>query len=211
MGLIEILWTVAGVLVPLMLGTAWAMLGLSPPEFLIARCCVVAAAAIFIGVSFIWIVMMGWPTMARVVIAVALGAISLVGFSEAFRLINHREIALTAAASRHVDKRAAKREQLQKFYIECGQLLNQPLQKPISDEDFKKYTDAADEWLNRTATWINQNLGEAATARFLDTSGAMSFSYSGAVNPQHNNIINSLTTFRKNLSILIETNAWDKD
>jgi|SRR6185437_4845710 membrane protein implicated in regulation of membrane protease activity len=211
MGLIEILWTVTGVLVPLLLGTAWAMLGLSPPEFLIARCCVVAAAAVFIGVSFIWTVMMGWPTPARIAIAVVLGAVSLVGFSEAFRFINNRESALIAKASVVIDKRAAKREQLQKFYIECGQLLNTPLKKPISDEDFKKYSDAADEWVNRTATWINNNLGEAATARFLDRSGAMSFSYSAAVNEQHNNIINALTAFRKNLSILIETNAWDKD
>ena len=36
-GLVEILWTVTGVVVPLLLGTAWAMVGLTPPEFWIAR------------------------------------------------------------------------------------------------------------------------------------------------------------------------------
>jgi hypothetical protein len=44
MGLIEILWTVAGVVVPLLLGTAWAMVGLTPPEFMVARGCVIVAA-----------------------------------------------------------------------------------------------------------------------------------------------------------------------
>jgi hypothetical protein len=210
MGLIEILWTATGIMVPLLLGTAWAMLGLTPPEFLIARGCVCVSAAIFIGTAIVWIVVLDWQSGIRIFVAALIGAVSLIVFSESFRLINSREQALVAQASKVTDKRAEKRAQLQEFYIEAGQLMSQQLQKPVSDEDFKKYSDSMDAWLNKTANWIGVNLGPAAQAKFLDRTGAMTFSYSGAVNAEHNNIINSMTVFRKNLSILIETSAWDK-
>lgn len=210
MGLIEILWTVTGVLVPLLLGTAWAMLGLSPPEFWIARCCVGMAALIFIGVAIIWIVMMGWPSLARVLIAAVLGALSLVGFSEAFRLINGREATLLAKSSAVVDRRAEIRAKLQEFYIEAGSLLDANIPKGIGDEEFKKYSDGADLWATNTANWIGTNLGPAARAKFLDRSSAPFLMYNAAANEKHNTIINALTAFRKNLSTLIETSAWDK-
>jgi hypothetical protein len=80
MGVIEILWTVAGILVPLLLGTAWAMIGLSPPEFAIARGCVAVAAIVFIGISFVWLVVLHWPTGARIVAAAAMGRSRLLFF-----------------------------------------------------------------------------------------------------------------------------------
>jgi hypothetical protein len=60
MGLIEILWTVTGVVVPLLLGTA-AMIGLSPPEFWIARGCVGLAPFIFGATALIWLSTSEWP------------------------------------------------------------------------------------------------------------------------------------------------------
>jgi hypothetical protein len=210
MGLIEILWTVAGVTVPLLLGTAWAMLGLTPPEFLIARGCVCLAAAIFIGTALVWLVILDWQPSIRIFVAAIIGAMSLVVFAESFRLINGREQRVLASVSALIDKRAATREKLQALYVECGSLLNAPLQKGISDVDFKKYADAVDAWLNVAANWIGETLGDAARAKFLDRSSAPFLMYDRAVNTHHNNIINALTSSGKNLSTLIETNAWDK-
>jgi hypothetical protein len=61
MGLIEILWTVTGIVVPLLLGTAWAMIGLTPPEFWIARGCVILAALVFGGTALAWAANSEWP------------------------------------------------------------------------------------------------------------------------------------------------------
>jgi hypothetical protein len=154
--------------------------------------------------------MMGWPSFARMIVAIVLGSLSFVGFSEAFRFINTREAALLARAAVAVDKRAAKREKLQELFIESGNLLNAQVPKGISDVEFKKYSDAVDAWLNGAANWVGGNLGEAAKAKFLDRSSTPFLMYDAAVNTQHNNIINALTAFRKNLSTLIETSAWDK-
>jgi len=210
MGLIEILWTATGIMVPLLLGTAWAMLGLTPPEFLIARGCVCVAAAIFIGTALIWIVLLDWQPGVRIFVAASVGAISLIVFSESFRLINIREQRVLSQASAVIDKRLEKREKLQQFYIEAGALLDTPVAKTISDQDFKTYSDMIDAWATQTANWIGENLGAAARAKFLDRSSAPFLMYNAAANEKHNNIINALTAFRKNLSTLIETSAWDK-
>jgi hypothetical protein len=210
MGLIEILWTVAGITVPLLLGTAWAMLGLTPPEFLIARGCVCLAAAIFIGTALVWLVVLDWQPSVRIFVAAVMGAMSLVVFAESFRLINAREHRMQENAASILDKRAAIREKLQALYVECGNLLNVNIPKGTSDTEFKKYADAVDAWINITANWIGEHLGTAARAKFLDRSSAPFLMYDRAINPNHNNIINGLTAFGKNLSTLIETNAWDK-
>jgi hypothetical protein len=101
-------------------------------------------------------------------------------------------------------------EQLQKFYVESTPLLNANLPKDISPNDFASYQTAVNNWITRTATWIQDNMGVPARDRFLDYGQGFSFSWNRAVNEQHNNIINSLGAYRKNLSTLIETNAWDK-
>jgi hypothetical protein len=210
MGFIEILWTVAGILVPLLLGTAWAMIGLSPPEFAIARGCVAVAAIVFIGVSFIWIVLLQWPTGLRLVVAAAVGALSIIVFSESFRFINDRESAFVSKLATDAEQRKKTVAQLQEFYVEVGPIITRSLPKEISEADFKKYSDDADTWLTKVATWIQENMGVAARERFLDRTGMLAASWSGAVNERHNSIIQNLTQFRKNLLVLIESGAWDK-
>jgi tRNA/tmRNA/rRNA uracil-C5-methylase (TrmA/RlmC/RlmD family) len=143
-------------------------------------------------------------------IAALLGAISLIIFSESFRLINAREQRVLAQANITVDKRAEKRGHLQQLFIQSSQIIDTQIPKTISDEDFKKYQASIDKWLNESATWIEENLGPAAKAKFLDRSSAPFLMYDAAANTQHNNIINAMMAFRKNLSTLIETNAWDK-
>jgi hypothetical protein len=211
MGLIEILWTATGIMVPLLLGTAWAMLGLTPPEFVIARGCVCVSAAIFIGTAIVWIVVLDWQPGIRIFVAALIGALSLVVFAESFRLINAREQHVLSQANAVVDKRAEKREQLQQLFIQAGEIINTPIPKTISEDDFNKYADTINRWVTESADWIEENLGPAARAKFLDQSASLSFSSSAAANERHNNILNAITAFRKNLSTLIETNAWDKN
>jgi hypothetical protein len=97
---------------------------------------------------------------------------------------------------------------LQEFYMEVGSIIARPLPKDISDEDFRKYANEADEWVTRTANWISNNMGVAAMARFLDRTGMNDASYLRAVNAAHNSIILNLTRHRQNLLVLMETPAW---
>jgi hypothetical protein len=84
------------------------------------------------------------------------------------------------------------------------------LPKNISSEDFAKYQTAFNDWVMKTAEWIRVNMGEAAKDRFLDYGSGFNFTWNRAANEQHNNIINLLGAYRKPLSTLIETNAWDR-
>jgi hypothetical protein len=154
MGLIEILWTVTGVVVPLLLGTAWAMVGLVPPEFWVARIAIILAAIIFCGVALIWLVLLGWPILGRITVACAFGAASLVGASEALRWVNTRENLIIAQAAAIADKRAEIRAKLQHFYIQGGNLLNLNIPKDISQPDFKKYIGDVTSWAIATSQWI---------------------------------------------------------
>jgi hypothetical protein len=123
--------------------------------------------------------------------------------------VNAREIIFIAQQRSIADKRASIRTKLQQFYVESGPLLNRDLPKDISEADFKKYEIEVNTWVNMTAQWIQQNLGNAALAKFTDIGSGFSFSWNRAINEKHNNIINYLTRFRQNLSILIESGAWD--
>ncbi len=102
-----------------------------------------------------------------------------------------------------------KLAQLQSLYAEVGPIIEANLPKDISTEDFEKWAAAAQNWADTTANWINANLGVAAAARFTDRSGALTFSYSRAVNSKHEAILNGLTQLRKNLTTIIESRSWD--
>jgi hypothetical protein len=209
MGLIEILWTVTGVVVPLLLGTAWAMVGLTPPEFWIARGCAGLAALILGATALIWLSTSGWPNTARIFVGLVLGAAALITFSEVIRWINARESFVVSQSATAIDKRADVRKQLQQFYVVGGTFIDADLPKDISEGNFKEYEATVDQWANSTANWIAEHLGQAARAKFLDRSSMPFLSYNKAVNESHNNLLNAVTAFRKNLSTLIETGAWD--
>jgi hypothetical protein len=210
MGLTEILWTVAGVVVPTLLGTAWAMVGLTPPEFWIARGAIIIAAIILLGVIMVWLVLLGWPPLARIFAAIVFGAGSLVGFSEMLRWVNARENLIIAQADAIADKRVSIRTKLQEFYIQGGNLLNVNISKDTPQQAFEKYIADVNNWANSTSQWIKENLGDAAQARFLDTADISIINWGRAATPAHNNAINYLTVWRKNLSQLIESSAWDQ-
>jgi hypothetical protein len=101
-------------------------------------------------------------------------------------------------------------EQLQKYYVEAGPLINSPIPKDASVETFKQYKAAVDTWANNTISWIEQNMGTPAKERFLDNASGVTLSYSNAYNQEHNNYLNFLARSRRNLAALIENPSWDK-
>jgi len=78
-----------------------------------------------------------------------------------------------------------------------------------SASDFEAYVREADLWVNSCASYINQEMTKAGRERFLDRTGTTSMSYHGAINERHNTVMENLTTFRKNLLVLIESGVWD--
>ena len=63
-------------------------------------------------------------------------------------------------------------EHLNKFYVELGPLISRKLPKNDAAA-FEAYLQATNTWVSETAKWIEDNLGEAARAKFLDTTGMM--------------------------------------
>lgn len=122
----------------------------------------------------------------------------------------HRARIAAEQTSAKTKNHAVEKAQLQKFYMEGGELLQKPITKETSDADFKIYENECNAWLNKTIVWIQENMGDAAKARFLDISGNLSFSYPNAKNEEHAHIISGINNFRKNLQVLIvEFDAWN--
>lgn len=110
----------------------------------------------------------------------------------------------------HTTRATQIREQLEQFYIHAGTILGRKLPKDISKDDFEKYVAEADSWANTAGNWIGTNLGTAARARFFDRTGMMAVTVLGAVNKEHDNLIQSITRLRKNLATLIDNKVWEQ-
>jgi hypothetical protein len=110
----------------------------------------------------------------------------------------------------HSKERTATKAKLQTFYIEIGQMIDAPVVKDISADDFKKFADATNIKLDAMVRWITENMGQPAAARFLDRSGMVGGRYSNAVNDTHNTILMNENRYRQNLLAMIESAAWDK-
>ena len=115
----------------------------------------------------------------------------------------------TETSNREKQRLKDIRAKLQGFYISGGAILDRPLSKDISVSEMQAYEAEANAWATQTRDWIETTLGHAAAVRFLDLSTALSFSSSRAANSRHNELLNSITGFRKNLTQMIEVNAWD--
>jgi hypothetical protein len=113
-----------------------------------------------------------------------------------------------AEAKQEQARLQAIREQLQVFYVSGGLLVDRNLPKDISNEDFVKYVQEVETWINSTAGWIESHLGKAAASRFMDKGTGFTVSWNRAVNEHHNNIINVVGKFRENLAKLIENGNW---
>ena len=127
----------------------------------------------------------------------------------AARTVAERQFACLARQAEGKQDRAAKKAQLQQFYVRSKPIYYAQLPKDISVEAFDQYVESFDTWAKQTAEWITKNLGEPAAARFLDSGAGSAMDWNRAANAKHNNIINLMTAFRKNLSDLVESDAWD--
>jgi photosystem II stability/assembly factor-like uncharacterized protein len=90
----ETLWTITGILVPLALGVALAMIGLPQAqelEFGIARACLGLAAALLGGATIFWLSTTEWSDSWRISIGALIGAVVLAGTVEGFRFLGRRE------------------------------------------------------------------------------------------------------------------------
>ena len=120
-------------------------------------------------------------------------------------------------------RRAASRKHLLGMYIAAGPLMR--IDGPIPDlpenryglhvvEDYEKQVTASvDKWEKETSEWIGDNLGPAAQARFLDVSNMPTYVWTfkyGGYNYTLSFQMNRLSNERKNLSLLIESSAYDK-
>ena len=91
MSFIEILWSANGVLLPLGVGAAIGMLGLAPPEFRIARYCLIVPTIILVATEFYWLLTTGRPIWWRLIVGLGVGAIVLAGLPESLRWVGERE------------------------------------------------------------------------------------------------------------------------
>jgi hypothetical protein len=89
-------------------------------------------------------------------------------------------------------------------------LINTEIPKSADQKVFDDWKASAQGWADKTGHWINDNMGDAAREKFYDNSSGTSLIYSAAFNTEHNNYLNFLSRLRRNLSTLIETNAWDR-
>lgn len=118
--------------------------------------------------------------------------------------------ALTEQKSARSNERLTQvRQHLQNFFIRGAQLRDRPLQKDASEADFKNYVAEVEAWVNETNNWIRVNLGDAASAKFLDIAAGSWLHWNRAINEQHNAVINDMVRWTGNLTKLIESDAWD--
>ncbi len=95
---------------------------------------------------------------------------------------------------------------LKSFYVRGGELFR----RKVSDEpSLNQWTADANAWALETQSWIAGNMGDAARERFLDMGNTADVGWVDSFNQIHTNMRNSVARFRRNLSTLIETAAWD--
>jgi len=111
-------------------------------------------------------------------------------------------------------RRAAARNKLLELYVAVGPLIGKPIPVNLNDkkgmeEAFSSLQQRAALWTNETAAFIEQNLGPAARDRFLDVSNMPIYGWGNAIEG-YDALMNTLANRRKNLSLLIETAAYDR-
>lgn len=95
---------------------------------------------------------------------------------------------------------------LQNFYVQGGELFR----RKISDEpSLNKWMTDANSWAIETQNWIAGNMGHAAVEKFVDQGNTGDVNWGDSFNQTHTNARNTIARFRRNLSTLIETAAWD--
>jgi hypothetical protein len=111
-------------------------------------------------------------------------------------------------------RRVAVRGRLLELYVMAGPLIGKEIPTNYNDENSMKQSMSvleqdASTWAAQTASFIEENLGPAARERFLDISNMPTYNWVSA-SPSYESVMNRLVNRRKNLTLLIETSAYDK-
>ena len=104
--------------------------------------------------------------------------------------------------------KAERRARLREFYSSVEAILGRNVARDTSPEEFREYLTEMEGWVASAATWIAENMGEAALSRFLDRSAGLAGFYRGAINEEHNRAVSLLNLYRTNLRSLIESDVW---
>ena len=102
--------------------------------------------------------------------------------------------------------RARNRATLMRFYSDAQLILDRGFD--ITPVDLAGFVSEIEIWISSTATWIAENMGEAALSRFTDRSEWRSAHFPAALNHDHDRAISLLNVYRTNLRALIESEAW---
>jgi asparagine N-glycosylation enzyme membrane subunit Stt3 len=94
----EIAWTVVAVIVPLLVGVAMNLIGMTPAHFRAAKVCFITAAVLLGGMSIVWDSLTPKPFWFRLAVGISVGAIIGVGLPESIRWIAARKRAVSPVA-----------------------------------------------------------------------------------------------------------------
>lgn len=114
----------------------------------------------------------------------------------------------TEATDREKARLAVVRSNLHGFYVDGGSLLEKPVPPDASADMIAQYKAEAETWATKANAWIGAELGNAASARFVDRTAYPGRSIIGAA-PEVSNVKIFIADLCQNLAKMIETNAWD--
>jgi hypothetical protein len=104
---IEIAWTSVGIVVPMLVGAAFACVGYSPPDFRRARVCFYLSGIILGGMEIVWYAQTGWSFAGRVMVATLMCLIIGIGLPETLRWVHRRELSARALPQQDVEQKDA--------------------------------------------------------------------------------------------------------
>jgi hypothetical protein len=168
-------------------GVLWVLLGYALPDSSLWARVVVAA------VPLLWL---------PIALVMRLAAVPPTLHGEATRRIAELEKQIADLDQEKAYKRAA----LTRFYSDAQPILDRSFE--IAPTDLASFIAEIEIWISSTATWIANNMGEAALSRFTDRSEWRSAHFPAALNHDHARAISLLNVYRTNLRALIESEAW---
>lgn len=144
-------------------------------------------------------------------IALIVGLASLISLTWVWyqaALSEYKSSQTTAALDRDKVRLAEIRANLQRFYIEGAAIMERPIAAEASPELIADYAKEATAWATQANTWIGTELGQAASARFLDRS-AYPPKIALGIPRAASDVKIFVSDLRQNLAKMIETPVWD--
>jgi Leucine-rich repeat (LRR) protein len=89
----EIAWTIVGIVATLLVGVGVSVLGLSPPEYTVARACFWVSASLMGGIGIVWELQTEQPTWWRICAGILIWVCVGVGLPESLRWVSKRQAA----------------------------------------------------------------------------------------------------------------------